>query len=220
MEREADALRKLDHPNIVKFYAANFDVQQPFIALEFIDGIDLAGYLKQNRTLSLSETTRIVQKLASALEFCHTQGLVHRDLKPSNVMLRMVGGGQTYEPVLTDFGLAKLTSASTNLTGTGAIGTINYMAPEQIQDAHEVDHRADIYALGAVVYEMLCGQCVFLGTAPQVLFAHISKPAPDPRVLLPDLPPRIAQALARALAKDPEERFQDVNEFAAYFVLA
>src|SRR5215813_9601316 len=130
-------------------------------------------------------------------------------------MLRRSKDGETWEGVLMDFGIAKIREAQTGLTGTGAIGTIDYMAPEQIMSAREVDRRADIYALGVMVYEMLTGEKPFKGSAAQIMFAHLQQPPPDPRDANDDLPREIARVVMKAMAKKPDDRFATAGEFAA-----
>jgi serine/threonine-protein kinase len=148
--------------------------------------------------------------IGAALDAAHQQGFVHRDLKPGNIMIRPNG-----QAVLMDFGVTKMTDASSSLTGTGALGTIDYMAPEQIMSAKEVDHRADIYALGVMLYEMMTGERPFKGGPAQVMFAHIQQPPPDPRDINAEIPRHIARAIMQAMSKNPEERFQSAGEFAA-----
>src|SRR5262249_6012555 len=138
---------------------------------------------------------------------------IHRDIKPANIMLRRAAD----QAVLMDFGIVRIGDATSNLTDTGIIGTIDYMAPEQITSSHTVDARTDIYALGVVVFEMLTGQRPFSGGPAQVLFAHLQQPPPDPRTVGEgaSLPWEIADAIRRALAKDVGERFASANDFAA-----
>ena len=134
--------------------------------------------------------------------------MIHRDLKPANIMIQPDGSA-----ILMDFGITKMTDASSSLTGTGAIGTIDYMAPEQIAAAKHVDHRADIYSLGIILYEMLVGEKPFTGNAAQILFAHLQQPPPDARKLNPDLPEHISEAIQQAMAKSVDDRFQSVDMF-------
>ncbi len=130
-------------------------------------------------------------------------------------MLRTSSDGETFDAVLMDFGIAKIRDSQTRYTGSGAIGTIDYMAPEQILAAREVDSRADIYALGVVTYELLTGKRPFEGGAAQVMFAHLQQPVPDARTLNNDLSDRTSQALLRAMAKTPDERFVTAVSFAS-----
>jgi predicted Ser/Thr protein kinase len=213
-EREAQTLAGLDHPHIVKLYRWGESGDTLYMILEYIDGRDLGDILKQRGTIPFDEMRPFIAEIADALDYAHRAGFVHRDIKPSNIMLRLKTDGETQEAVLMDFGIAKVQDAQTSLTGTGAIGTIGYMAPEQIMAAREVDHRADIYALGIVIYELLVGERPFKGIAAQVLFGHLQQPPPDPREIVADVPSHVAVAIKRALAKEPDERFQTVGEFA------
>jgi serine/threonine-protein kinase len=214
-EREARALAAFDHPNIVKLYDVGESEGKYYMALEYLEGQELGDLIKAQGALALKNVRPFVQDFAAALDYAHSKGLVHRDIKPSNIMIRRKSDDETHEAVLMDFGIAKIQDASTGITGTGAIGTIEYMAPEQIMAAKEVDHRADIYALGVVLYEMLTGERPFKGSAGQVLFAHLQQPAPDPRDLNDHIPSKAAHAIMKAMAKNPEERFRSVGEFAA-----
>jgi predicted Ser/Thr protein kinase len=214
-EREARTLAGLNHPYIVKLYRWGESDNILYMVLEYVDGRDLGDILKQRGTIPFDEMRPFIAELADALDYAHRAGFVHRDIKPSNIMLRLKPDQETQEAVLMDFGIAKVQDAQTSLTGTGAIGTIGYMAPEQIMAAREVDHRADIYALGIVIYELLVGERPFKGIAAQVLFGHLQQPPPDPRELVADVPSHVAVAIKRALAKEPDERFQSVGEFAA-----
>ena len=132
-------------------------------------------------------------------------------------MIRQLADRKTSEGVLMDFGIAKIADARTVRTSTGAIGTISYMAPEQIIAATAVDRRADVYALGVTVYEMLTGEVPFRGSAAQVLFAHLQQDPVDPRQVLPDLPAEASRSVMRCLEKNPDDRFQSVGAFAHAF---
>lgn len=219
-EREAQTLAALDHPNIVKMFGAGESGGVSYMAIEFVNGRQLAEILHQRQRLSPDEIRPFVRDFAAALDYAHQHGLVHRDIKPSNIMLRNLseGASLSYSVVLMDFGIAKIQDARTDLTGSGAIGTIDYMAPEQIMTARTVDHRADIYALGVVLYEMLTGEKPFKGSPGQVMFAHLQQPPPDPRDVNDDLPSPIAKAIMKAMAKKPEDRFQSAGELAAALV--
>jgi serine/threonine-protein kinase len=130
-------------------------------------------------------------------------------------MLRTVDDHEMKEPVLMDFGIAHLDGATSRLTGSGTIGTIDYMSPEQMMAAADVDKRADVYALGIIVYELLTNDRPFKGSAGQVLFAHLQQPAPDPRLVRPDVPRAMAKAVLQALEKKPDARYPSAGEFAA-----
>ncbi len=214
-EREAETLAALDHPNIIKVYTAGETDGVYFLAMEYIDGEELEARIEEAGALPVDEVQATLGDLAAALDYAHSQGLVHRDIKPSNVMLEHMDGTGETRAILMDFGIAKVQNARTALTGTGAIGTIEYMAPEQVMESREVDHRADIYALGVVLYEMLTGERPFKGGPAQVMFAHLQQPAPDPRDLVPEMPRHIAKAVLKALEKEPDKRFQSAGELCA-----
>ncbi len=209
-QREAEAMAGLNHPNIVRFYAAG-DAPQPFIAMEWVDGISLDTLMQQRGALPLNDTLLILSGTAAALDHAHAQGIIHRDLKPANILLRASRDGSTPVPMLVDFGVAKFSGGDT-LTGSGAIGTILYMAPEQIQSSKAVTPRADLYALGVILYEMLSGQPPFGGNPAYVLFAHLQQPPPDIRKHNPTLPPAVSAVIARAMAKDAEQRWGSAAE--------
>ena len=213
--RETQALAALDHPNIVRFHEAGESDGVHYMVLDYIDGSELSRIIKTERRLALPNARDLVADCAAALDYAHRRGLVHRDIKPSNIMVRR--SDERPEAVLMDFGVAKMRESQTALTSTGAVGTIQYMAPEQIRAAQTVDARADIYALGVTVYEMVTGVLPFRGNAGQLVFAHLEEHPRDPRELVPDLPATAAHAIMRALRKRPEERFQTARDFAAAF---
>jgi predicted Ser/Thr protein kinase len=214
-EREAATLAAFDHPKIVKLYESGKSNGVHYMALEYIEGRELSEIIRQRGAIPFEEVRPFIEDFAAALDYAHAKGLVHRDIKPSNIMIRLKADNETEEAVLMDFGVAKLKGVHTDITGFGAIGTIDYMAPEQIRASREVDRRADIYALGVVLYEMLTGERPFKGGTAQVLFAHIEQPVPDPLAVNEEIPAHVASAVMRALAKDPSERFQTVGELAA-----
>jgi len=213
-ERESMLLTRLNHPNIVALYDSGVnDFGVNYLAMEFVDGQELGQFIKE-KLVDYQTICEWLVVIADALDYIHKQGLVHRDIKPSNIMLRLLDDKETWQPILMDFGIAHLDFAGTQLTGTGTIGTIDYMAPEQIMAAKEVDYRADIYSLGVVLYEMVTGERLYKGSAGQILFAHLQQPPTDPRDMRPDMPKNISSAVLRALAKKPEDRFQSAGELA------
>ncbi len=220
-EREAKILASLRHPNIVNVIDFGHANDVHFMVMEFISGQALNEYLREHGPMTLDGALPIIHDLTGALDYAHEQGLVHRDVKPSNVMLQAVTSTGTstarQRAILMDFGITKLVTGSTGLTQTGgAVGTLDYMAPEQIMSAREVDRRADVYALGIVVYQMLTGELPFKGNSTgQLLFAHLQQPPPDPRDSREGIPPHVAKAIMKAMAKTPEDRFQSAGEFAA-----
>jgi tRNA A-37 threonylcarbamoyl transferase component Bud32 len=219
-EREAQAVAILRHPNIVQVFDFGDVEGTYYMVMEFIEGVDLARYIREVGRMPLAHVCPIVRDMASALDYAHAQGIIHRDVKPSNVMLPglMLSGqpgedSSDFSAILTDFGIAKIRTHDTGVTKTGMMmGTLDYMAPEQVRGARKVDGRADTYALGVMLYEMLTGELPFRGDNPgAVMLAHLQQPAPDPRTIVEDLPEGIATAILRALAKDPEDRYPTVG---------
>jgi tRNA A-37 threonylcarbamoyl transferase component Bud32 len=208
-EREAEAGQALNHRNIARVFAKGTLEDIPYLIMEYVEGTGLDTLLKHTQMLDTETTCRIFQDICSALDVAHQQGYVHRDIKPSNIMIRENG-----EAVLMDFGITKLQDTTSILTGTGVIGTIDYMAPEQIMAAKEVDHRADIYALGVMLYELLTGEKPFSGGPAQVMFAHLQQPVPNAREVNGTIPSELAEVIEDAMAKDPKNRFSSAGEFA------
>ncbi|MBK8024532.1 MAG: serine/threonine protein kinase [Chloroflexi bacterium] len=211
-EREGQILQRLDHPNIVRVYEFGESGGLRYMVMDYLDGVPLNQYMSGGGPMSLATIRKILADVTSALDYIHSRGIVHRDLKPANIMLKMNPDRTIAGAVLMDFGVAK--SETTSITGAETMGTIDYMAPEQIQAAGAVDQRADVYALGIMLYEMATGTRPFQGNAGQVLFAHLRQPAPDPRVVVPDLPGAVVSAIQRAMAKNPAERPSTAGEIA------
>jgi serine/threonine-protein kinase len=185
-----------------------------YMVMEYVGGQDLEAFLRAHGKLSLSVALPLIRQIADALDYAHAQGLVHRDIKPSNILLDTTSQMRV---VLTDFGIAKIVDARTAMTGTGSVlGTFDYIAPEQIEASTTVDGRADVYAFGVMVYQMLTGELPFKHNNPgALLIAHMTQPPPDPRQLAPDLSSDLAHAIQRAMAKNPSERFVRAGEFVA-----
>ena len=156
----------------------------------------------------------MIAEVAAALDAAHARGLVHRDIKPGNILIE--GEGADERVYLTDFGLARMVEASTGVTATGAfVGTLDYVAPEQIR-GERVDARADVYALGCVLFELLTGHPPFAARDDKVakMYAHLQEEPPRVRLLRPELPGELDLVVARALAKEPEDRFPSAGDFA------
>lgn len=208
--REAQSAGILSHPNIVTVHdvVELSDDGLTFMAMEFVRGTDLKELLRSDEIFDLQMVADIVWQIADALEYAHSKGVVHRDVKPANILIT---GDQRVK--ITDFGIARLNSS--NLTHAGQLlGTPNYMAPEQIQ-GREVDHRADIFALGVVIYELLTRQKPFRGDNLTVVSHRIvHEPFTPPEEYLGEIPARLREILNKALAKDPAQRYQGAGELA------
>ncbi|MEX2449180.1 MAG: serine/threonine-protein kinase [Solirubrobacterales bacterium] len=208
-ESEARSAAAIDDPHAVPVFSAGSENGRLFIAMRFVDGTDLRAVLAEHGALRAAEAAAIVADVASALDSAHAAGLVHRDVKPANILLAERRGGRA--AFLTDFGLTKgLQSGGTQLTGTGQwIGTLDYVAPEQMMPEGRVDARTDVYALGCVLYEMIAGAVPFPGTDMQKMWAHANEPLPAL-----EAPTLLADVLQRATAKDPAGRFQSASDLA------
>ncbi len=218
-EREVAIVRQLQHDNIVRLYGHGVTPDGTrFMVMEYVDGVDLGRHLSRRERLTLDEALPFLQDLARALDYAHGEGVVHRDLKPSNVLLDASQGGleAPHRAVLGDFGIAKLAAAESDLTATNLVGTLDYISPEQIQDAADVDGRADVYSVGVLAYQLLTGRRPFEKSSPVALMlAHLQQPPDDPRALVPDLPPPAAEGVLTALAKRPQDRFATVGQMVA-----
>ncbi len=201
-EREAHTAARLHHPAIVRVLDAGQAGDQAYLAMRFVEGQTLANRLAQAAPLDEATAADIAWQIADALYYAHSQGVVHRDVKPSNILLTATG-----QVLLTDFGVAQALDTPA-LTRTGhTVGTPAYMAPEQASGDQPVDGRADLYALGVVLYQMVTGRTPFQGSTPQVLHAHVYKPPPAPSTVAP-VSPAMEAVIMRALAKDVSQRFQ------------
>ena len=211
-EREALAVGALSHEHILPLY--DFGEQRPwyYLVMPFIEGGTLRDYLQKRERLTIEEAGSFLEQIASALQNAHDHGVVHRDVKPSNILLRP--DGHAY---LADFGLARAKLEAKFQTHSGAmIGTPEYMAPEQ-SNGHN-DHRSDIYSLGIILYQMLTGQVPFTADSPvAVTLKHIQSTPISPRQLNNIIPLSIEDIMLKALAKAPEERYQEAKAFASAY---
>ena len=216
-QREAEATARIDCPNVVRVFDVGTTTGAiPFIVMERLHGHDLAHELRNKRRLDLSDATTIAEQVAVGLEAARAQNIVHRDLKPNNVFSSDTSSGRVWK--LLDFGVSKLGDSGA-LTAGNVIGTPAYMAPEQAR-AGDVDHRADVYALAAILYRAVTGFPVFSGKdiAPMLYDVVYRMPA-RPSSLAP-LSPDVDRVLALGLAKDPKKRFQTATELATWFAAA
>ena len=213
--RESKAIALLKHPNIV----ASIDVGQhegrPYLAMERLVGEPLASLMKRENRLPWARALDIAVPLMAAVRTVHAQGIVHRDLKPDNIFITHTEEG-LIRPKILDFGFAKMAEPGLQLTGKDtAIGTPNFMSPEQMLSPRSVDPRSDQWALGVLLYFMLTGSKPFKGEKLADTLRNVLQSEPAPlRALCPDLPEAIAKAVERSMRKPPDERFPSVHEFA------
>jgi serine/threonine-protein kinase len=218
--REAEIASRLGHPNIVE--VLDFDTLEdgsPFLVLEYLRGESLADRLRRGR-LTLEEVFSFTRQMGSALQTAHRAGVVHRDLKPANIFLVPTdSGGVVGERVkLLDFGISKVMSSETLQTQEAVlIGTPQYMSPEQAQGQNSrIDARTDLFALGGIVFEMISGMTPFGGgSLAQIIYRVVHEPPVSLTTLMPELPPNVPKAVARALEKNPDHRHPDVASFIA-----
>ncbi|MEK7240928.1 MAG: protein kinase [Gemmatimonadota bacterium] len=212
--REAETAAQLSHPNIVPIYAVDEKGGLVYFVMGFIDGDNLAKRIKDRGPMPPDEVRRILREVADALSYAHANKVVHRDIKPDNILL----DAQSQRPMVTDFGIARAISDGNDarLTATGiAIGTPAFMSPEQSAGDRDVDGRSDLYSLGVVAYQMLCGDLPFnANSTPALLVKHLSeRPIPiDQRC---SVPPDLARAVMLLLEKNPDDRFQSAAELKA-----
>jgi serine/threonine-protein kinase len=224
-EREVLAAGRLRHPNIVGVTDAGEYDGRVFMAMEFVDGIDLARLVREHGLLPVPEACEYVRQAALGLQHAHDQGFVHRDIKPSNVVV----SGERHVPDATDPAVAKILDmglvkavgledgeGGTDLTRAGTVvGTPDYMAPEQAKNSRTADNRADLYGLGCAFYFLLTGRPPFPDGSPiEKILRHQTDPPPPLQAIRPDVPDTLAQIVSRLMAKDPAERFQSARELA------
>jgi serine/threonine protein kinase len=203
--REIRLASQLDHPHIARLLDSGERDWLIYYVMSYIEGATLREYLDTSSRLSIPETRRIAGDLLDALAHAHSLGIIHRDVKPANVVVSAEGA------ILLDFGIARAVAASgtDQLTRSGiAVGTSTYMSPEQITAATSIDHRCDLYSVGCLLYECLAGQPPFYHrNEAVVLQLHLTQSAPDVRTIRSDTPPELAQTIARALSKNPADRW-------------
>ena len=208
-KRELKLIASLEHPAIVPVYdVGEEDDGRQYFVMRYMGGDSLSDWIKKG-VLSLQDTAIIIERLASALDYAHSKGIVHRDIKPDNVLF-----DETNHPYLTDFGIAKLTESAVSATGGGSMGTPAYVSPEQAQGA-KVDSRADIYGMGVMLYEMLTGKKPYDADSPMsVAVRHITEPVPDILQDRPELPIDVDTVIRTAMAKDKEDRYPTAADMA------
>lgn len=209
LKSEARLLAQLNHPNIVRVWDFEDDPAMPYLVLEYIEGPNVAELIQQNGRLSAATAIRIAAQVASGLAAAQNVGIVHRDVKPGNILLARDGNAK-----LADLGLAVFVDREKgNPAGPGLAGTVAYMPPEQAMATGAVDHRSDIYSLGASLYHMVTGQIPFQGsTRMEVILKHAKEAPLPPRDLAPDLPESLSDLILKMMAKSPGERFQSYDE--------
>lgn len=225
-QREAKVVAALRHPNIVQIFDFDTADGHPYIVMEYIRGPSLAAYLKilhvRNERMQPQHVARLISKLASALDYAHGEGVIHRDIKPGNILLLAKAGASRamftdqIEPIVTDFGLVRILHTTTQTASGLVSGTPAYISPEQAQGL-KTDHRTDIYSLGVVLYEILAGRVPFESeTNWTVMYKHIHEPPPP----IPEIRPAVQKVIDRALAKNPDDRYQTCEELAADYINA
>lgn len=207
--REAQAAGQLRHRNIVTVYDMGEDAGQPFIAMEFIDGTDLEKIIQNREPFSIEWKLDVLRQICEGLGYAHRNGIVHRDIKPANIRVT-----PDAEVKIMDFGIAHLQSSTMTKHGL-VLGTVHYMAPEQVE-GRKVDHRVDIFAVGTIAYELVSYRRPFDGESLTAVMFKIAHEGPDISALpRTDYSPGLERIVARALARDPDERYQTLEEMHA-----
>lgn len=208
--REAETAGRLSHPNIVTIYDAGEEHDLAYIAMEFLQGHDMAPYGKADKLLPIVRVIDIIRRSAEALDYAHKQNVVHRDIKPANVMYE----AKTDTLKITDFGIARITDSSKTKTGM-VLGTPSYMSPEQLA-GKKVDGRSDLFSLGVMMFQLMTGRLPFQGDSMATLMYKIAnEPHPKPDSIRPELPRCVSVIISRALAKEPKKRYQTGAQMAA-----
>ncbi|MBZ0290541.1 MAG: protein kinase, partial [Anaerolineae bacterium] len=214
---EAEVIARLEHIHILPIYAYGINEEMAYLAMRWLRGGSLSELLRREGA-SLDRAADLFKQFASGLSYAHSKGIIHRDLKPSNIMLDDAGNAY-----LTDFGLAKLTESSGEITKSGTIvGTPAYMSPEQLR-GDPLDHRSDIYSLGVILYNMVAGRLPFDTSSSDlvsIIYQHLEKPPTPPSEFNPDCPPQVEEVIMTALQKDRDQRFNSADEMSRALNLA
>jgi serine/threonine protein kinase len=208
---EARLATQLDHPNIVKVHDYGVDRGHYFIAMEYVDGKNCRLRIAENGALPWREAVDIVLQVAEGLRAAAGQGIIHRDIKPENIVIDSRGRAR-----ITDLGLAKEVDVMEPMPSDTSMGTPDYMSPEQVSNSETVDHRSDIYSLGATLFHMICGRAPYTGrSAYEVMVKHVSATLPAPTKYVPDLPREVCDVMRKMMAREPEDRYQDYETLIA-----
>lgn len=207
-KREAKAMARLRHPNIVQIYSVGSHGEMPFFAMEHIRGNSLEKVVKKRGLLRVGVALEYISQIARAIEYAHKKGVIHRDIKPANILVDSSG-----RLLVTDFGVSKLLSDEATHDTAGFVGTPQYMSPEQCGQG-TLDHRTDIYSMGAVLFEMVTGQAAFSSSSPaEVIKKQLFDMPEFPADLQGKIPEKIQAIISKMLAKDPEQRYPDISSF-------
>lgn len=207
-EREARTIAMLEHPAIVPIYDFGEDNGQPYIVMRYMKGGTLSDRLRSG-PMAIKDATHVMERIGSALDRAHANGVVHRDLKPGNILF-----DEYNQAFLSDFGIVKVQDTAT-LTSGGIVGTPAYMSPEQVYGNRDIDGRSDIYTLGVILFEMLTGRVPFSGDNPtKLMMSHVMDPVPVIQKVNPALPPACNELIGRAMAKKPDERFSTASDLS------
>jgi serine/threonine-protein kinase len=208
--QEAKAAGRLNHPNIITVYDVGKSSDVAYIVLEYLEGRELSEILNEGKRLPIHQVLDIVKQVAQGLTYAHEHGVIHRDIKPSNIMLT-----SDSRVKITDFGIARMTSSAVQTQAGIVLGSPRYMSPEQVM-GKPIDQRSDIFSLGVMLYEMLTETAPFVGdTLNEIMFQTININPPAPRSINNQLPVGLDFIVAKALKKEPNDRYQSAREFGS-----